>query len=181
MVHLGPQMPAARLLRPQLIFFALLFISAFSLCFGFYVEIFQNVPPCRLCLYQRIPYYSVAGLALLGILVARDSRRDHLAKTLVLLCILAFVAGSALALFHVGVENSWWQGTTSCGGSGFQATDFKDLKKAIMESPTANCREILWEFWGVSLATWNLLWSIFLTLTTGAFLGIRWYSNSGKT
>ena len=174
-------MPLAQLMRPQLVFFALIFVSAFSLCFGLYLEVFRGIPPCALCLYQRIPYYSVAGIALLGVLVTRNCKHDHLANILVLLCALAFVAGSALALFHVGVENSWWQGTTSCGGSGLEATGFEDLKTAIMESPIANCREILWEFGGLSLATWNLLWSIFLTLTTMTFVGIRLHSNNRKT
>ena len=174
-------MPLVRPMRPQFVFFALIFVSAFTLCFGFYLEVFRGIPPCTLCLYQRIPYYSVAGIAFLGVLITRDSKHDQLANILVLLCVLAFVAGSALALFHVGVENSWWQGTTSCGGSGLETTDFEDLKKAIMESPTANCREILWEFGGLSLATWNLLWSIFLALTAATFVGDRLYSNNGKT
>mgnify|MGYP001254708845 CR=1 FL=1 len=171
----------ARFPPPQLIFSALIVVSVSSLGFVFYLEDFQGLPPCALCLYQRIPYYSVAGIAFLGVLITRDSKHDQLANILVLLCVLAFVAGSALALFHVGVENSWWQGTTSCGGSGLETTDFEDLKKAIMESPTANCREILWEFGGLSLATWNLLWSIFLALTAATFVGDRLYSNNGKT
>ena len=165
MVHLGAHMSPTRLMHPQLV----------------YLEVFRGVPPCALCLYQRIPYYSVAGIALLGVLVTRDSKRAHLANVLVLLCVLSFIAGSGLALFHVGVENSWWQGTTSCGGSGLSATDFEDLKTAIMDSPIANCGEILWEFGGLSLATWNLLWSIFLTLITATFVGIRLYSNSRTT
>ena len=174
-------MSLTRLMHPQLVFFALIFLSTFSLCFGLYLEVFRGIPPCALCLYQRIPYYSVAGIALLGVLITRNSAHDHLANILVILCVLSFIAGSGLALFHVGVENSWWQGTTSCGGSGLSATDFEDLKTAIMESPIANCGEILWEFGGLSLATWNLLWSIFLALTTATFVGLRLHSNSRKT
>ena len=173
-------MPLALLTRPRPVFVALIIVSVFSLCFGFYLEVFQDLPPCALCLYQRVPYYSVVGIALLGVLVTRNPKHDHLANMVALLCVLAFVAGSALALFHVGVENAWWQGTTSCGGSGLQATDFENLKKAIMEAPTVNCREIFWEFWGISLATWNLLWSIFLTLSTATFAGVRLYSNNRK-
>ena len=168
----------ARFPPPQLIFSALIVVSVSSLGFVFYLEVFQGLPPCALCLYQRIPYYSVAGISLLGVLVTGNSKHVHIANMLALLCVLAFLAGSALALFHVGVENTWWQGTTGCGGSGLQATDFEDLKKTIMEAPTANCREILWEYRGISLATWNLLWSIFLTLTTATAL--RFQLHTGR-
>ena len=31
--------------------------SFFGLFFAFYFQYIENYPPCKLCLYQRIPYY----------------------------------------------------------------------------------------------------------------------------
>ena len=33
---------------------------------------------------------------------------------------LAFLATAGIALFHVGVEQKWWEGTTACTGVTFE-------------------------------------------------------------
>lgn len=44
---------------------ALLLVSVGSLGFAFYAQYVQKLLPCVLCLYQRVPFYGVAGLSLL--------------------------------------------------------------------------------------------------------------------
>src|SRR3546814_16966561 len=67
-----------------------------------------GLQPCVLCLYQRYAYgvaLAFAGLAFLAAAHALGRR------ILLMLAGLAFAAGSAIAAFHVGVEQKWWEGT----------------------------------------------------------------------
>ena len=173
MVNLRPKIVVT---HPQLAFVALIAVSVFSLISAYYLQFYGGLPPCILCQYQRLPYYAVVGVALLGVLITGNSEHHRLSGILIILCTFAFLTGSGLALFHLGVDNSWWHGTTGCTGAGFEASDFETLKDAINEAPTANCGDVLWRFLGFSLAAWNLVWSTLLGVITGTFAA-RWVYN----
>ena len=158
-------------------FATLVAASVLSLSAAFYLQIFQNLPPCMLCQYQRLPYFAVTGLAFLGFLISGHSTNHRIACILLVFCVFAFLTGSAMALFHLGVENRWWGGTSGCEGTGFQDTNLEDLKNAIMDAPIANCGQVLWQYLGVSLAGWNLVWSLFLTSVTG-LVASNWICNN---
>src|SRR5260370_19790036 len=78
--------------------------------------LFQHIgglAPCELCLYQRWPYYAAilaSGIALL-------SGSDRALELVIGLCGLLFVASTALAFYHVGVEQHWFAGPTACTGT----------------------------------------------------------------
>jgi disulfide bond formation protein DsbB len=126
-----------------------------------------GVQPCELCLYQRWPYYGVIVLAVLA-LVAGD-RRVSLA--ILALAALAFLAGAALAFYHVGVEQHWFAGPSACSGAQITGASVADLKAQLLARPPVRCDEVAWSLFGVSLAGWNLLASI--ALVVGAVVGMR--------
>ena len=159
----------AFLSQPQFVFATLGLASAFSVGFAFYLQIFQDLPPCVLCQYQRLPYFTIVAIASLGILVSRHNKYFKLTGFMATLCALTFFVGSIIALFHFGVEMKWWKGTAGCGVTGLDATSFETLKDTIMNSPLTNCGDVLWRYLGVSLAGWNLLWSTSLTIVSGIF------------
>ena len=139
----------AFLSQPQFVFATLGLASAFSVGFAFYLQIFQDLPPCVLCQYQPLPYFTIVAIASLGILVSRHTKYFKLTGFMATLCALTFFIGSIIALFHFGVEMKWWKGTAN--------------------SPLTNCGDVLWRYLGVSLAGWNLLWSTSLTIVSGIF------------
>jgi disulfide bond formation protein DsbB len=126
-----------------------------------------GIQPCELCLYQRWPYYGVILLALLA-LVAGD-RRATLA--LLVVAALAFLAGAALAFYHVGVEQHWFAGPSACSGTPITGGSVADLKAQLLARPPVRCDEVAWSLFGISLAGWNLLASI--VLVVGAVAGMR--------
>ena len=77
-----------------------------------------------------------------------------------------FLVGTILALYHVGVENSWWRGTGGCNAKGTEALTVAELKEAILSAPMVSCGDVTWSLFGLSLATWNLFWSAFLSLVS---------------
>ncbi len=71
---------------------------------AYYVQDFDNLYPCPLCLLERWPYRIVILLGLLAVLPG-----GSLARAVLGLAVLALAAGAAIALVHTGVEFHWWQ------------------------------------------------------------------------
>ncbi len=119
--------------------------------------------PCVLCLWQRIPYFFV--LALAGTGFAPGLRRWR--GALLLGCGLLLLIACGIAIFHVGVEQHWWLGTTGCSiqASATPAHDTKSLRAMLLATPVAQCDQITWTLLGLSMATWN----VFFALTMGLY------------
>ncbi|MBC6405688.1 MAG: disulfide bond formation protein B [Rhodospirillales bacterium] len=120
--------------------------------------------PCALCHYQRWAQIAAGGLGLVTLLLARTALAYWTAR----FAALAFLAGAGIALFHVGVEAAWWQGTSGCAtpdfGSGMSR---EDIKSAILSAPTVACDAVAFRFLGLSMAGWNLVYSSIAAMAVG--------------
>ena len=128
-------------------------------------ETFGGLAPCALCLRAREVYWVAAGLALAGMLVTRMAAgaRWRWAFDAALAAVFAF--GVGLAVYHSGVEWKWWPGPTACsgGGGGVSAGQMADLLGGAKIAPPA-CDKAAWVFLGLSMAGWNALASLGLTV-----------------
>ncbi|GAB4133699.1 MAG: disulfide bond formation protein B [Rhodothalassiaceae bacterium] len=120
--------------------------------------------PCKLCHWQRVPYYAAIPLFLLPLLFGPRL----IAPTLALFAAL-FLADAAIAAYHVGVEQSWWKGPATCTALDF-GSDPAAVLRRIMDAPVVRCDEIAWTFLGLSMAFWNMI--IALGLAAGALFGL---------
>ncbi|MEM6634916.1 MAG: disulfide bond formation protein B [Pseudomonadota bacterium] len=130
---------------------ALLLIGAF---------VFQALGylPCQLCLWQRWPHATAvaAGAALLVL-------------PWVLLMVAGFLSAittAGIGIYHTGVENAWWPGPAGCAGGGMDLTQMGGADLLSTDGPTGviMCDEVAWAFMGVSMASWNALFSIGLAV-----------------
>ncbi len=124
-------------------FAAAALVTAYTAQFGF------GLYPCEMCLWQRIPYWVVAAMALPGAFI--QNSRAVLAAMGVF-----FAAGAAIAGFHVGVEQHWWEGLTSCSAK-LDMSDYETLRAQIMNAPRARCDAIPWSMFGISMAGYNFI------------------------
>lgn len=128
-------------------------------------ETFGGMAPCALCLRAREVYWVAAALALTGMLVVRmrAGARWRWVFDAGLAAVFAF--GVGLAVYHSGVEWKWWPGPTACsGGAGaVSAGQIADLLQGAKIAPPA-CDEAAWVFLGLSMAGWNALASLGLTV-----------------
>jgi disulfide bond formation protein DsbB len=115
--------------------------------------------PCPLCLEERYAYYFAVPVSALAVLLARG-HRTGLARILLLLIALAFVANAAMGVYHAGVEWKWWPGPTTCTG-GFDLTWGQN---GVVDTPVIRCDEASFRFLTLSFAGWNALVSAFLAL-----------------
>lgn len=76
---------------------------------------------------------------------------------------LSVLSTSALGVFHTGVERGWWEGPTSCTGSGLDVSQMSVSE--LLPSASSNtsnlvlCSEVVWEFLTLSMASWNAILS----------------------
>jgi disulfide bond formation protein DsbB len=130
-------------------------------------QLFQRLgglTPCELCLYERWPYYIAIAVALVGLAVQGNGR---LTPWVVALCGLLFLVDAGLAFYHVGVEQHWFAGPTACTGSASKATTVAELTAQIMKQQPVRCDEPQWTLFGISLAGFNLLAALALTVFSG--------------
>ena len=89
--------------------------------------------PCEMCWWQRYPHAAAILLAVLAFGAPAASPR---ARTLTGLAATAIAISGAIGVYHVGVEQRWWEGITVCTATG--ATTLEDLMKV----PLIRCDQI---------------------------------------
>lgn len=132
-----------------------------ALCVAWLAQYGFGLAPCELCLWQRYAHWAAIAGGIGAIALARHTRRSGLALGL---AALACLAGAAISLFHVGVEQNWWEGTGACVGAGIGGLSGAELEAAIMNAPVTRCDEIAFEMFGISMAGYNGLFSLALAL-----------------
>jgi disulfide bond formation protein DsbB len=140
------------LTRPGLILIATL--GSIALLGGaFAFQYIGGLAPCQLCLWQRWPH---AAAILIGLIALLTGWRG-----LAWAGALAMLATAGIGVFHVGVEQLWWEGLATCtAGSieGISTADLLDPTKDV--AAVVRCDEIAWSLFGISMAGWNAILSL---------------------
>ncbi|MBK8173960.1 MAG: disulfide bond formation protein B [Rhodospirillales bacterium] len=126
-----------------------------------------GLQPCILCLYERLPW----ALAAVTSAVALAGRTGIGPRLPIVLCAAVFGIGSALAFFHVGVEQHWWGSIAGCSGGPVSGLGLQDLSAAALAEPIRPCDQVDWRLFGLSLAGYNAIVSMVLSL--GCLVGLR--------
>lgn len=127
--------------------------SAALLAGAFAFQHIGGMAPCQLCLWQRWPH---AAAIVIGAIALATGLRG-----LAWLGALAALTTAGIGLYHVGVEQFWWEGLASCtAGSiaGISAADL--LNPAVDVAAPVRCDEIAWQMFGISMAGWNAILSL---------------------
>jgi disulfide bond formation protein DsbB len=135
--------------------FALLGFGCFALvAAGLGLQEILRLSPCPLCIFQRLLYLCIGGLAVLGLLWPAGQR----------LC-LALIG--ALAVFGLAVAGyqSWMQAfpelANECSMSDpnliEQLVDWLGVRWPYLFLATGFCASKEWVFLGLSMANWSLL------------------------
>ena len=125
---------------------------------------FGELAPCALCIDQRKAWGAAILLAALS-MWAEGKSRIAVSLLMLGLAALAALGGALIALFHVGVEQKWWEGTAACGGAiDFSSGSIADIRDQMLAAPVVRCDEVAWSMLGISMAGWNGL----IAFATGA-------------
>ena len=146
-----------------LIFISLVIVSAFVIEYGF------NHQPCRLCLYERIPYF----LSIL--LIAKIFLIRGYEKVTLLILSLIFIISSILAFYHFGIEQGFFDESLVCVTENFTETLSKEQLLEQLKQNSISCKNVSFRILGFSLATINSICSIILSV-----IFMKLYMNYGK-
>lgn len=124
---------------------------------GAYIFQAMGYAPCPLCWLQRYPHFAAVPVGALA-LVTRG-------PTFPILGSMAASATAILGAYHTGVERGWWLGPQNCAGDqGLGGLSGGDLLSTAEAPRVVLCNQVAWEFLGLSMASWNALFSALLVL-----------------
>jgi disulfide bond formation protein DsbB len=123
---------------------------------AFAFQYLGGLAPCVLCLWQRWPHAAAVALGLVALAFG--------GRFLPVLGALATLTSAGIGIFHVGVEQQWWEGLATCTVNTMQGLSGADLLNTdISVGAPAACDKIAWMFMGISMPGWNVILSLLLT------------------
>ena len=136
------------------IIFLLLVLSLIS---AFFIEYGLGHKPCKLCLYQRYPYY-ISILLLMSIFILKKNIRIHF----LVLGVVSLI-GAIIAFYHFGIEQGYFNETAVCETKNLnQILSKEDILEELRKN-TISCKEVTFRFLGLSLASINTIFSLILS------------------
>ncbi|WP_417248818.1 disulfide bond formation protein B [Celeribacter sp.] len=143
----------------RLTYAALAGLGSFSILMGAFMFQAIGYAPCAMCLWQRWPH----AIAILLALTFVATRRAWLLP----LGALSMAVSAGIGFYHTGVERGWWLGPSSCTGGGNNLGALSPDALLPGASPTESivmCDEVVWDLFGLSMASYNVLFSIAFAL-----------------
>lgn len=141
--------------RPTFIILAGLGSAAMMLgALGF--QYIGEMPPCKLCYWQRYPHIAAIVIALIALAIP--------GRLWPLLGALAALTTAGIGIYHTGVERKFWEGPASCSSASMEGLGVDALLDQIRNTPVVRCDEVAWEMLGLSMPSWNALASLALAL-----------------
>ena len=114
--------------------------------------------PCKLCLYERIPYF-LSILLIVKILFIKEYEKI----TLFILSIV-FIGSAALAFYHFGIEQGFFIESPVCESQDLSKILSKeDLLEQIKQN-SISCKKVSFRVLGLSLAAINTIFSLVLSV-----------------
>jgi len=141
-------------ISPRLAAALVIAVGVFALGAAFAFQYLGGLAPCILCIWQRYPYGVAIALGAIALLLGRN---PGAARALIAIAGLVFLADAAIAAFHVGVEQKWWEGTAECGGNLGTGLTAEELTEQLLAAPVVRCDEVPWSLFGISMAGYNFL------------------------
>ena len=83
-------------------FLGIFLISLLSLIIALYIEYVMGIKPCRLCLYQRIPYLISLFISFLGYMYIKRPLWIYLS-------LLVIILSEIISGYHVAIEKGIYQ------------------------------------------------------------------------
>lgn len=169
-----------RIIEKDRLRFLIVFLGISSFCISAFILIAEyvfHILACKLCYYQRIPYYLILCISLLycafyTIVTSRIKykklRIEKISLITVILSLLCFFSGILISIYHLLVIYGFI--TATCASivkskiTNIINTD--DLYNAIFNNNEVPCNFVTSEIFGLPFAFWNFLTCMFFIVFT---------------
>ena len=136
--------------------FVVALICIFSLLSAVYIEKVLGVIPCKLCMYQRLPYMIAIFFCFLGYNYYKNLLWMYF-------LIITFFSSLMLAGYHFGIENDLFPEFSGCTTDNLNLVDKEKLLESLSQI-IPNCKDVTFKLFGLSLATINLFISLIILI-----------------
>ena len=156
--------------RSNNIFLIVIFaIISLAIISALIIQYWLGHEPCKLCLYQRIPYF----LAIL--LIVKIFFFKKYEKITLLILSLTFAGSTALAFYHFGIEQGFFNESLACTAPDLSKTLSIEQLMELLKQNSVSCKDVSFKILGLSLAAINTIFSLFLSV-----IFIKLFLNYGK-
>ena len=139
------------------IFYGIFFFSIVSIFFAFYLQYILGHAPCKLCIYQRVPYYLIIAIGVINLLFNKYLKFSLILISVLLLSELFISGYHTLSTFGI-IEYTGCESATL-------PSDINQLKEALLnDSLVVTCSNANLKFFGIPLSLYNTLFSAFFLL-----------------
>lgn len=145
-------------IKNKFILNSILIFSVLALGLAYFIQYVLNHLPCNLCLIERIPYL-VTVILLSFFLIFNKFRR------IILIIIAAsFIFGTIISGYHIGIEQGIFNESFVCNLKNDLNILSSDQLLKELTKKTVSCKDITFRFFGFSLATFNAIISLILSV-----------------
>ena len=149
--------------------FSILVFTSLVLVSAFIIEHRLGHEPCKLCLYERIPYF-LSMLLIIKMLFIKKYERVTL-----LILFLVFISSTVLAFYHFGIEQGFFSESLACTTGDLSKTLSKEELLQQLKQNSISCKDVSFRILGLSLAAINTIFSLILSV-----IFIRMFMNYEK-
>lgn len=145
--------------RKQTTYGALFLTTVLLLAFAYYLEYWQNINPCPLCLLQRFCFYALAVVFLVGF-ATQPKKKGHIVYAL--LIILLTLIGIAIASRQLYLQHLPPGSATGCVADITFLLQTFPLTQVLTQvfQGSAECAVSQWSFLHLDMAGWALVWYV---------------------
>ena len=136
----------------------ILAIISFAIISALIVQYWLGHEPCRLCLYERIPYF-LSMLLITKIFFIKKYERITL-----LILFLVFMSSTVLAFYHFGIEQGFFSESLACTTGDLSKTLSKEELLQQLKQNSIGCKNVSFRILGLSLAAINTIFSLVLSV-----------------
>ena len=140
-----------------LLIFILAIISV-TIISALIIQYWLGHQPCKLCIYERIPYF-LSILLLIKILLFKKYE-----KITLFILFLIFTASAVLAFYHFGIEQGFFSESFVCKAGDLSGTLSKEQLLEQLNKYNISCKDVSFRVLGLSLAIINTILSIILSV-----------------
>ena len=136
----------------------ILAIISLTIISALIIQYWLGHEPCKLCLYERIPYF----LSMLLIIKIFFFKKYE--KVTLLILSLVFVISALLAFYHFGIEQGFFNESLACTSGNFSETLSKEQLLEKLKQNSISCKDVSFTILGFSLAAINIIFSLVISV-----------------
>ena len=133
------------------------FISLISIISALYIEYILQYEPCKLCIYQRLPYLAAIFVCFIGYNYSTNDK-------ILIIIIMIFTISAIISGYHFGIENNLIEEISSCTNNSLEISNKSKLLETLNKSMPVDCKDATFKILGVSLAAINTILSILIVI-----------------